>query len=283
MKREDYLADSNVSGFVSWLANNHNNIKVLLNIPPSPKVPGGVVNAEATIGLEKVVAQYNWLGLSWTQTVTKLSELAASIQDHGHSNERALAACIEIIEWGGERNPENGARPFLNRLAAEGSLVEYLEETRKWFALSSAALESLTPVEEMNSMLTKVHALNSGDGLPIYDTRVAGSIASLVELWRVMTKQEGQPLPELLKFRYLYSDKTRRVRRLFPTAQQGGIYYTTAPQVWAESKIRLGWIIGKVLEQSTSLFASEGDMQKRMHAFEASLFMIGYDVASYIG
>lgn len=44
-----------------------------------------------------------------------------------------------------------------------------------------AALSS--PIGRMNSTLAKVHALYATDGLPIYDSRVAGAVASLVELW----------------------------------------------------------------------------------------------------
>lgn len=46
-------------------------------------------------------------------------------------------------------------------------------------------------------------------------------------------------------------------------------------KAWAQAKIRLGWLLDCVLEKNAKLFANE---PSRMHAFEASLFMIGYDV-----
>lgn len=57
-----------------------------------------------------------------------------------------------------------------------------------------------TDIEEMNSMLTKVHAFFALDGLPIYNSRVAAAIATLIELWRTESGRIQQTLPDPLKF-----------------------------------------------------------------------------------
>lgn len=76
----------------------------------------------------------------------------------------------------------------------------------------------------------------------------------------------------------------------------GELSFTASPQFytpqvpredWARWQLRAGWIIRAVLERST-LFASEpaGDsashVAARCHAFEAALFMIGYDLRSLL-
>jgi hypothetical protein len=133
----------------------------------------------------------------------------------------------------------------------------------------------------MNSMLTKVHALASRDGLRIYDSRVAAAIASLVELWRRVQGRAGEPQPLALAFPAIPSN--RSVRSLFADAQSPGVLsYAPATAAatavaWCCANVRLGWLIAAVLEKAPGLVAGEA-AQDRMHAFEASLFMIGYDV-----
>jgi hypothetical protein len=54
-------------------------------------------------------------------------------------------------------------------------------------------------------------------------------------------------------------------------------YEARTARSWSEAKIRLGWLMQRILADAPGLF--KGSMPERMHAFEASLFMIGYDVA----
>jgi hypothetical protein len=96
--------------------------------------------------------------------------------------------------------PARGAVPFLRELADQNTLLAYLAATRADLALSTAQLGAPLHVKKMNSMLTKVHAMASEDGLPIYDSRVAAAIAALVEVWRRVQGTSASPLPALLTF-----------------------------------------------------------------------------------
>ena len=49
---------------------------------------------------------------------------------------------------------------------------------------------------------------------------------------------------------------------------------------WARWQVRLGWIIRALLER-TGWFAEQGALPARCHAFEASLFMLGYDLRCF--
>jgi hypothetical protein len=203
-----------------------------------------------------------------------------------HANDaQAMQICGEILTFGGERNPRSGARPFLN---GQASLTAYLALAQKQLSLSSADLSALGAVSKMNSMLTKIHALASDDGLPIYDSRVAVAIAALVEIYRQKMATRWPSVPKELRFPAV--DSERDVRRVFPGAlPHGSVASRGAHQtlLWSQAKVRLGWILEEVLRRDPLLFsetefvgaASSGSsMRTRMHAFEAALFMIGYDV-----
>lgn len=286
--RAQFLADSDVAAFVGWLGPMLLKLPVTLKIKRSKFVPGGI-DAVHT-GLDQVLAAYRWkTSLSetgnWDDTVKLLRGLSKKLKD-AKTDDEAFSVCLDILAFGGNRNDEVGARPFLEERKQAGGLKNYLEATREWFDLDDAVLggSDTRQPKQMNSMLTKIHALNAEDGLPIYDSRVAVAIAALVEMWRIEAKRENSALPEHLRFRS--ADIKRTVKRRFTEAVSPGALdrntdrsKETARQ-WAECKIRLAWIMAAVLENNPDLLKDDGGIPARMHRMEASLFMIGYDIRS---
>lgn len=287
MERKDFFASVDVNGFVGWLVNNLPLLHIHLKINSSRFVPNGI--DVVCNGFNQVIHHYIWRSTGidkgdWIETRTKLNALSAEIRaatDRKDESE-TLLACQNILVWGGNRNPAVGALPFLRSMSG-GSLSKYIASAGANFFLSTADTNALVPpVTRMNAMLTKVHALYASDGLPIYDSRVAAAIASLVELWRRSTGYDGVLPPELS---FPATTATRTVLRLFPDAGHPGVLVHGAEattQKWSSAKVRLGWIISEVLEKApnTVLPNHSVNLQERMRAFEASLFMIGYDVRS---
>ena len=188
-------------------------------------------------------------------------------------------ACDAILKFGGDRNRRKGAYPFLHGLTSPSG---YLSAAARQLSLATADLTVLGNVAKMNSMLTKVHALAATDGLPIYDSRVAAAVATLVEIYRSCKSPGWQSVPPLLMFPSL--DLARDVTTLFRGAMSHGSLAsrtasTTVP--WTRAKIRLGWLMEEVLKRQPALIPASAprgsSVSARMHAFEAALFMIGYD------
>lgn len=288
MNKQAFLADPDVEDFLRWLTRKLPRLKVRLDIKRSRFVPSGV-NVEVT-GLENVLPHYTWKshGMAsgdWAETRMHLAALADALRDavQRDSDPDALAACGEILRWGGNRGWHRGAYPFFSARAAAGVLCRYLRDTGAAFALDTADVGTLVPqVEQLNSMLTKVHALYATDGLPIYDSRVAATIATLVEMWRVATGKSGDPLPAPLTFPATAASRT--VCDRFPHASSPVVMAYGAPETtgqWASAKVRLGWVMESILGRLPELFADccpAPNLADRMHAFEASLFMVGYDI-----
>jgi hypothetical protein len=275
-----------VCAFTEWATQHFPVLPISLNFAASWAVPGGL--RAGVLGLQGALTRYTWKSEgtdsgNWADTVTLLSTFHERLR-HAidlHDEDAAFEVCEAIIRWGGDRNPEKGALPFLRDFAAQNKLVGYLATARTDLALAGAKLGGELRVSKMNSMLTKVHAMASDDGLPIYDSRVAAAIAALVEMWRRRPDSGAQALPELLAFPATLPSRT--VRQFDSNAIAPGVmlygkaHERRTARRWGETKIRLGWLMQKILLARQDLFV--GTLVERMHAFEASLFMVGYDVA----
>lgn len=275
-----------VCAFTKWATQHLSVLPISFNFAASWAVPGGL--REEVLGLPAALNRYTWKSEgtnsgNWTEAVALLGTFRERLR-HAlelRDEDAALEVCRDIIKWGGDRNPEKGALPFLRDFAAQKRLVGYIVTARADLALAGAKLGGELRISKMNSMLTKVHALASDDGLPIYDSRVAAAIAALVEMWRRAPESGAQTLPELLAFPATLGSRT--VRHFAPNAIAPGVmFYGKAHErrtarSWVEAKIRLGWLMQKILLARQDLFA--GTLVERMHAFEASLFMVGYDVS----
>lgn len=282
MNRTEFLQQPEVIGFTDWLAATLPQRQIQLNIRSSTFAPKG--HKATTRFADLVPHHYRWraTGLTtgdWAESCAKTSALSANLRAAVQANDAAatLAACSDVLDWGGERNPKEGARPFLVGLGT--NISHYIAQTHQEMALGTASLHTGFPaVQLMNSMLTKVHAFYSAEGLPIYDSRVSAAAAALVEFWR---RHSGtHHLPDTLSFPLAggsQKDEHKLTCLFDKPILPGTLLYTSkrTPQRWASAKVRLAWVMAETLRKTPSLFAGQSD---RMRAMEASLFMVGYDL-----
>jgi hypothetical protein len=287
---QTYLQDPNVSDFLDWLVGSAgcgrgaiDTLSVDMQIRPSGKVPGGV-KARFT-GLESATSHYKWNGKDWPQTRSKLAALSSALRGalSRKDDTDTVNQCDEILKWGGNRSTRKGAYPFIHGLKQP---AHYISTAADELALRTADLSKLGSIRHMNSMLTKVHALASVDGLPIYDSRVAVAISTIVEIYRSCSPAATARLAASLTFPSVANE--RDVTTLFRGVASHGSVATRdeeATKRWTDAKVRLGWILLAVLQRRPDLFAEPestghggGTVSRdRMHALEAALFMVGYD------
>ena len=238
------------NSFSKWLASEADNLTFKFGILSSARVPGGI-NCSA-MGLEETLSLYRWRSdwtcgttssssNDWCTTKVSLNALKALICSAVEAGDRDVVrkACSAVLEWGGDRNPNKGAMRFLRRLNDE--LPVYLTRMREVLSLDNVGFDRIGEVKCMNAMMTKIHALLADDGLPIYDSRVAGAAGALVELYRRNTGQNWSYIPDELNFPSTdpSKEKKRRACRLTPNAMLPDHLYYNQPGMttkWAKAK-----------------------------------------------
>ena len=295
MTRDDFLKQDDVRGFIDWLAAELPVMPFHLKMARSRFVPGGL-DVLAT-GLEAVLGHYVWstrwtdahgkavVSGNWHETRASLGQLRGWLKTAiaRQDEDQALAACLAILEWGGVR----GAIVFLKRLHAQDRLVAYFKRLAPLMSLNSdASLDELDTdsVERFDAGLTKIHALFDDSGSPIYDSRVGAAMAMLYAQYR---SQAGKKLAK--KHCLAFPSGAARGKQIRnPKGIDSG--FAGAPQFfgkavscqdWAQWQVKLGWILRAVLEQCDWFKADGADMAARCHAFEACLFMLGYDLRCF--
>lgn len=286
MNRQQFLSSAVVQEFVDYLRGRLPTLQIQLDIKRSRFVLNPV--QQKICGLQNVIQSYVWRSQgmdagSWDETKIKISNLRNNLKTALASNEqeKVLSACREILQWGGNRNYKTGAYCFLQKKSQAGELISYLDVVKNALSLEHGNIAQLDVIEKMNAMLTKIHAFATEDGLPIYDSRVASAIGTLVEMWR---RENGRVNidDELI---FPPTTRARSVQRCFPDATCNLTTLNYSPEsarVWASAKVRLGWLMQAVIENQPELFEATLLLPEKLHQFEASLFMLGYD-ASCIG
>lgn len=316
MNKAEFLDNSDVRLFVNWAVEALPNIPVSLDITRKGTGraagsfgPGLTANL---VGMDSITRHYQWRGqwedadnnlhlsCDWNSTRRSLADLSTYLRQsiEGDSHKTLVLCCHAVLKWGGSRNRKTGAWRFIGELGE--NLHDYMKASAAQLSLAGGDTNHTHQIQEMNSMLTKVHALASTDGLPIYDSRVAASIASLVEMCRQSMDNPWHTLPEPLVFKAADVSDRRSVRNLrdlaIPALDPGTINrgrgnnnIRNRTDEWASSKLRLGWLIESIILESEQrgqpLFPPDTPLndtiKAKMHAFEAGLFMMGFDTACF--
>ncbi|NRC27335.1 hypothetical protein HB728_31465 [Pseudomonas aeruginosa] len=289
MEREKFLTQPDVEQFVRWLTNHLPTLQVHLKCLPSQFVPRGLdVQVQ---GIEAVQGQYQWKG-NWATVKVRLDALRVALRSAVQAKDQddTFSACAAILDWGNVPS----SKGFLQELSQNGQLVKYLTDRQPF--LSPAGTQKLSDLTKQrfsrfNSGLTKVHALLDTDGSPIYDGRVGAAIAMLYHLYRGSSEARAAGQASHRMFGWgpgLDDPESDRIRQIRNPAMLGRGYNGTpqllyqSPHIWAQRQLILGWIMRAVLERTTLFKGEDSSLAHRCHAFEAGLFMMGYDLRALI-
>ncbi len=295
MDRKEFISNADVAEFIEWLRNHVRTFRVQFSILASHRARA---NTNAVTGLEEVLKNYDWVARwtdlnnnivnsrDWTSTRNSIALMSVSAKAalKAKNSETFKQAAGEILNWGGVPS----SKAFLGRLHGDNELITYFERASSTLSLATADIGKAWPsIEKFNAGLTKIHAMLSNDGLPIFDSRVGAAIGALVALFQI---SRGQSEPSgLLRFPS-GSARGRQLRNagdVWSADMRQNQFYTAnvSAEYWAKANVRLGWLIEEVLSKDSELFVSteffesgNPTLQERMHAFEAALFMLGYDL-----
>lgn len=265
MKRDDYLADKDVTGFVQWA--------------------GHLVRGEC--GLEhsytrkrdrrefefatlfEAFKKYDWpnsiTGPSFDDTIEVFENYRQRFQNIGiittvASQREFLAIAQEIVSWGGIN------LPALNDKWGQmdpKDLQALIAEIEGKLDPISADTVNLRGFKYMRSGFSKIYAALI-PGFPIYDSRVACALACLVRLYS--QHRELPSVPPLLDLGIPLGRVDEGDRCEEPALQYSAKY--------ARSNLQFAWLM-------QGLVADPGDFEnvpeyQRVDALQSALFMLGY-------
>ena len=272
MKRAEYLRVPHVARFLDWAAPLVTGTRPLRHGWHSPK--WGEWSCET---LFEAFEAFDWpfrvclpgasttsSGRSYRDTVALLDELSQELRVSAEGNDgaRFLAAAVAVVQWGQVR--QNTAQ--LCTLGDQA--LPRLIQSARLLNPNEADLHRLSDVRPLNSGFSKIYSLLV-DGFPIYDSRVACGIASLVRLFCEETGREE--VPTQLAFgipqnRGVVSRNPSSERLVFPRL------WSTSARRYAESNVRAAWVLDALAAYPP--FSELG--KERQRALQSAMFMVGY-------
>ncbi len=258
VKRDDYLRDRDVRAFLAWAEPLVTGACRLNH--PAPDDRGEFET------LFDSCRRYSWRGKSYEETVTYLGGLARRVRQSLDQDDPGAfhGAALEVLKWGGVV-PHNAGR--LEALGAEA--IPLLRANGRLLDPDKADLTRVWAVQPMNAGFSKIYSLML-DGFPIYDSRVACALGSLV---RRFCQETGchQRVPKSLAFGIPPNQgKANRDPSCgslsFSKIRNGGA------GLYSTSNVMAAWILDALSRHGP--FGSLGD--DRQFALQSAMFMVGH-------
>lgn len=262
MKRDDYINCPDVKAFIDWAAK--------------------LVSGEWGLVQGYTYENYDWpskvkLADGSIRRTRTFDETAALFDEFRYELKKATSAnpatdsdrdafletANRIVIWGGIRKlalPESR----LNKLGRDALLT--LKDNSELLEPESADTKNLRGFKYMGAGFSKIYSAMIDD-FPIYDSRVACALTSLI--WLFCERNRPTGVPESLKLG-IPVDRSSQNRNPYGFPNIQGAQY----RKHADSNLKAAWILGELAE------IEEGDFSKvpkesRVRALEAALFMIG--------
>jgi hypothetical protein len=206
-----------------------------------------------------------------------LSTLRKDLQAVAGDDNRALAAALDVMKWGGV---SAGNANWLNaNKAGLASLLSVVKNAMDAGNLGAPVLQGKQL--RFNSGMTKVYSLLCANFV-IYDSRVAAALGWLVVKY---CQAHGiSKVPEALCFPWAAAKEG--ANSALPKRRNPGIRSLEFKRLrsgthHAHWNLRANWLLTAVLAHpaaATSAFHTVVAPNDPLRAFEAALFMIGYDL-----
>ncbi len=273
MNRADFLADSHIRGFSSWVAQRFNCDG---NWRHSYITRNSGARCSFT-SLAEAFRQYEWNGKPWSENFGELTTYRRQLRKAiaANNGDAAFEVCEAVLRWGGVW-ANNG-----RTLAARQPTL--LGELRH---VSAVLTSERTPTKSdmqlgliacsMNAGFVKIYSvlLNS---CVIYDGRVGAALGLLA---RQYCEDQGLPaVPPTLAFAYGLPKESAKAKRpklrnpsrgayRFPKLRRDVRFHT-------EQTMRANWFLLAALACCPGAFTSG---ETGFHELAAGLFMVGYDL-----
>jgi hypothetical protein len=259
MNRLEYQSDRMVCDFIAWVTPIITGDRPLNHQWCSRKW-----GSWSCKSLFDAYLKFKWRGQSFDENVALLDTLKSLLRDAVTSQNAAkfLEAAICVVKWGGVSQ---------KKLCGLGmAALPTIEADVRLLDPRSADTRQLSGIQIMNSGFSKIYSLRV-DGLPIYDSRVACGLGSLVRMY--CHERCLKTVPDELAFGIpLNQGKTPR------NPSSGTLEFHTlgSGQVrkYATSNLKAAWLLEPLAELGQFGQLSAG---RRLLALQSALFMVGYE------
>ena len=266
MDRIMFLRDTDVQEFLQWAAHFTSGDWQLTQIS------GDRFTRNEVVSLYRAHTRYLWDDKDFKATTKLLDGFRDRIRRamrKGHKSQAAraefFAAAKDIMDWGRAQVPRITKRMRLRAL-------EELSKSSSKLDPKTATMEGLSGFKYMGAGFSKVYSMMLAD-FPIYDSRVACALTSLIVLFCEDTRRAKAP--EALDIGVPPGRATTQrnpSRRPYVIRK---IAYTQKP-FYARSNVKAAWLLKHLATKAPGEFAViSGD--RRVRAMEAGLFMLGYE------
>ena len=209
-------------------------------------------------------AQYNWEDQNFNSTEIFLDGLRAILRDDEVDSTDFKAAAVRVTEWGRTKIPTLEAMDCSEAMRVLRARANLLNP-------KYANTNSLRGFKNMGAGYSKIYSLML-DGFPIYDSRVACALTSLIWLFYREKTLSSVPDELLLGVPIARTVKRNPYRMNGKPFRFPNIAYTQQSR-YAISNVKAAWILGELadLGEFAALPAN-----RRVSALQAALFMLGY-------
>ena len=265
MKRDEYLADKDVAGFVRWAGHL---VRGDWGLEHSYKGKGPAFRCST---LYRAYEGYRWPnsvnGESANATMGRFDDYRrrfAAVQPVTTDADRRefFAIAAEILKWGGINNLKPGSNQHWGRMSP-AQLQQHIEEIKSALNPETANTWNLQGVLSVTSGFSKIYSALV-PGFPIYDSRVACALTCLIRLYE--RKAGSNASGDKLSFPVPAHRGSRRCTH--PAIRYG------QDRKYAEANLKCAWLLAKLIEQPGD-FAQVCE-SRRVDALQSALFMLGY-------
>ena len=253
MNISTYLATQNVAAFTDWATSFVTGKRKLVHSWHSPQL--GRFSCQSLWGAYEC---YNWKGQGFEEMVGCLGEYGHVLRNTDDRN-RFLSTAKEVMKWGGINNEKR-----LSRLGEQA--LPILRDNARLLDPKRADTDDLKGFQYMGADYSKVYSLMI-DGFPMYDSRVACALTSLI--WLYCGEKHLVQIPEQLCLGVPPSHGTTIDRNPFEFPDLRGAQHNK----YADSNLKAAWLLGVLADRGE--FASLS-VDRRVWALQSALFMIGY-------
>lgn len=279
MNKEQYLGNSNIKSFVSWLAENLFS-KEKFQHRYLDRRTGNIVSFSS---LEDAFLKYSWNGADLAENQKQLETVLFDLKEgvKSQSDGSVRDAAIDVMRWGGV-----SAYNVAWLKSHTDGLAKYIESVVNMLNQENITTEEFAKTDlRFNSGMSKVYSLLTNNFI-IYDSRIAAALGWLVVCY--CQEKDLANVPTALKFPWASAKdspkatnpKNRNPNLLLNKHNFTKIRYGSS---YAEWNLKASWILQAVLDRSgENSFTTQGKVLP-LRRLEAALFMIGYDLGRGTG